>query len=438
MHGTVLARAEHALRVADPSVHGRRVAVDQCVELGQLDGDERCRRSVVSLAVEGVGTLAKRQGLGIVALPVAGLAQTVERLGDLGEVLRLFEEPSSGRPVTRNQCGATPVQEGIDVHGHGSHHATDSRTMRVRTRGFPHASSAERWHRVREPTQECPLTAGTTTETTAATPAGGWQLQGNAAEAYQSYLVPAIFRAMSRRLVTAADVGLGDRVLDVATGTGVVARTAAERVGPRGTVVAIDVNPDMLATAARASTDVTPQIDWRQADATELPFGDATFDVVMCQEAIQFLDDRVAALREMRRTASPDGRIIFSVFRSLAHHPVYELLARSLGEHAGLDAATMMGSPFALGDASVLRAAAHDAGLRGVQIQIAINEERFPSVAEFVRREAASSPLAGPLSALDEHALAALVAQLELELASHLDDAGMAFHNETHIVTATP
>lgn len=268
------------------------------------------------------------------------------------------------------------------------------------------------------------------------TTALGWQLQGNAADAYEAYLVPAIFEPMARRLVAEADVAPGDRVLDVACGTGIVARASAARVGATGSVTGVDINPDMLATADRASADVTPRIDWQQADAAALPFDDDTFDVTLCEEAVQFFTDRVAVLRELRRVTRPGNRVAFSVLRSLEHNPVYGIFARALGEHAGGDAEQMMGSPFALGDREALRAAARQAGLTDIRIRIAVGEERFPSVPEFVRREAASSPLAGPLGALDDDRRGALIESLERDLADHFDDTGLAFHNETHIVTA--
>lgn len=272
---------------------------------------------------------------------------------------------------------------------------------------------------------------------TQSTTDSGWQLRGNAAEAYESFLVPVIFRGLAERLVAAAEIRPGDRVLDVACGTGVVARTVARHVGPDDTIAALDVNPDMLATARRASGAVTPAIDFRQGDVMDLPFEDQAFEVVLCQQAVQFFPDRVAALREMARVTSAGGRVVFSVLRSLDRHPVYDIFTRALGEHAGADAAAMMASPFALGDPEALRTSAQDAGLRDVTVQVAISEERFPSVAEFVRWEAASSPLAAELARLDANEQAAMVNQLERDLTPYLDDLGLAFHNETHIVTAT-
>lgn len=265
----------------------------------------------------------------------------------------------------------------------------------------------------------------------------GWQLQDSAADAYEAHLVPVIFEAISRHLVEAADVDAGAHVLDVACGTACAARAAAHRVGPTGAVVGVDLNPDMLATARRATAGSQPAIELHQADAADLPFDDDRFDAVLCQEALQFMPDPVAVLREMARVGRPRGRVACSVLCGLELHPVYATLAAALGRHAGPEAETMMASPFRFGDAQKLRLTAQQAGLADVTVHIATGEERFPSVAEFVRQEAASSPLAGPLGHLDGAQHDALVDELEQALASYLDDAGLVFANATHILCGT-
>lgn len=265
----------------------------------------------------------------------------------------------------------------------------------------------------------------------------GWQLQENAADAYEEYLVPTIFEAISRGLVRRAGVAPGQDVLDVACGTACAARAAARTVGHEGSVAGVDVNPDMLATARRVTSGTTPAVSLHEADATALPFADDQFDVVLCQEALQFLPDRTAALREMRRVARPGGRVAASVLRPVAHNRVYDVFARALGRFAGPEAEAMMRSPFALVHDGALRADAADAGLADVSIRYLVGQERFASVAAFVHQEAASSPLAGPLSALDDARLQAMVADLEASLADHLDDGGLTFPNETRLLLAT-
>lgn len=264
----------------------------------------------------------------------------------------------------------------------------------------------------------------------------GWQVAGSAADAYEAYLVPAIFAEASVRLVDVADVGPGDRVLDAACGTGIVARTAARAVGPAGAVTAVDLNADMLSTARRAAARADADIDFTSGDIAALPFGDDGFDVALCQEALQFVADPIAVLRELVRVTRPGGRVAGSVFRSLDHHPVYARFATLLGEHVGPEAETMMRSPFGFGEGERLRTIAGDAGLVDVELRIGIGRERFDSVAEFVRREAASSPLAGPLGALSDERRTALVADLSTALADHLDDLGLVFSNQTTVFTA--
>lgn len=273
-------------------------------------------------------------------------------------------------------------------------------------------------------------------QTTATTTGAGWQLAGSAAEAYEAHLVPIIFTELAERLVAAAGVGPGQRVLDAACGTGVVARAASALVGENGRVTGVDINPDMLATARRVADEAGTAIEFMQADISDLPFGDGVFDVALCEEALQFTTDPTAVLRELVRVTAPGGRMAASVFRGLDRHEVYATFARLLGEHAGPDAETMMSSPFAFGGAERLRAVAGDAGLVDVEIRIGVGSERFASVADFVAQEAASSPLAGPLGELSEVRRDALVADLTDALADHLDDAGLAFPNETQVLTA--
>ncbi len=263
----------------------------------------------------------------------------------------------------------------------------------------------------------------------------GWQVDTDAAGAYERYLVPSIFAGLARRLVDVVGVDAGDHVLDAACGTGVVARTAARRVGPLGDVAGVDINPDMLAVARRAAADADPAITWHRGDLTALPFDDDTFDIAICEEALQFLDDPVAGLVELGRVTAPGGVVAFSVLRGLAHHDVYARLVSALRTHVSSAAAMIMASPFEFGGGGRCRHVAESAGLGDVVVRIVVGEERFPSISEFVRQEAASSPLAGELATLDGAGRDALVAALEDSLTAHVDDHGLVFPNQTRIVT---
>ncbi|MGH9243305.1 MAG: class I SAM-dependent methyltransferase [Acidimicrobiales bacterium] len=132
---------------------------------------------------------------------------------------------------------------------------------------------------------------------------------GTAAENYERYFVPAIARPVATDLLRAAALKAGERVLDVACGTGVIARLAAERVGSTGTVVGVDVAPDMIEVARTTAATSGLAIEWRQGDAASLPLPDSSFDVVLSQMGLMLFADKPAALSEMRRVLVAGGRL---------------------------------------------------------------------------------------------------------------------------------
>src|SRR5262245_42240190 len=124
---------------------------------------------------------------------------------------------------------------------------------------------------------------------------------GNAAEIYEHHMVPAIFGPWAEDLLGLAVPQAGERVLDVACGTGVVARLAAQSVGPSGTVVRLDLNPGMLMVARTLRLPPSAQIEWREGNVSAISLPDGAVDLVLCQQGLQFFPDRPGALREMRR-----------------------------------------------------------------------------------------------------------------------------------------
>jgi ubiquinone/menaquinone biosynthesis C-methylase UbiE len=137
-----------------------------------------------------------------------------------------------------------------------------------------------------------------------------FQITPEQAELYEERFVPALFAHWVDAVLDAAGVRAGQDVLDVACGTGIVARHAAERVGATGHVTGLDLNQAMLAVASRLG----PELTWQQGDVAALPFDDDSFDVVTCQSAAMFLPDIIGALREMGRVARSDGVVAVQVF----------------------------------------------------------------------------------------------------------------------------
>jgi ubiquinone/menaquinone biosynthesis C-methylase UbiE len=253
-----------------------------------------------------------------------------------------------------------------------------------------------------------------------------WQLAGSAADVYEQHLVPAIFGPWAPVVADAAGIRVGERVLDVACGTGVVAREAARRLGAGGSVVGVDNNPGMLAVA-RSVTIGGPPVEWRQADAMALPFSDAAFEVVLCQLGLQYFPDRSAALREMRRVLVPGGRVVILVWQSIQHSPGFALLADALERYIGPRAATIMRAPFSLGDGEEVRANMARAGFRDISMSATVGTVRFPSAADFVQYQVAGSPLSAPVAEANEPARHALTEEVRTAIAPYESDEGVAF-----------
>lgn len=211
-----------------------------------------------------------------------------------------------------------------------------------------------------------------------------------------------IFKPWAQLLVEAAGLMTGERVLDIACGTGVVPRTAASRVGPGGTIVGVDINPMMLQEARRASSGLQTAIEYLESNVQSLPLPDASFDAVFCQQGLQFFTDRLAALKEVHRVTTPRGRAVFAVWRGIEHHAAMTVLdAKVMVRH--LPAEIMEGSdaPFWLGDLAEVRGLFQDAGFNEVHIRTHVSEVRFPSAREMLDGLAgAHAPLAGAVAAL--------------------------------------
>jgi ubiquinone/menaquinone biosynthesis C-methylase UbiE len=216
-----------------------------------------------------------------------------------------------------------------------------------------------------------------------------FQLSAEAAEAYEARFVPALFAQWAPRLVELAGIAPGQAVLDVACGTGIVARTAADLIGDRGRIVGLDLNDAMLGVARR----IRPDIEWRQGDVARLPFADGSFDAALCQMALMFFPDRVGALREMGRVVKPGGTVALVVPGHLRSQPAYAPFVEMAARHAGSDAVSLLSTYFVCGDPGDLRTLLESAGLRAVDVRTHLGTARFGSVDEFVAAEVQSTPL---------------------------------------------
>ena len=213
------------------------------------------------------------------------------------------------------------------------------------------------------------------------------------ASQYEKLMVPALFMNWSQRLLDEAGIKPEDRLLDVACGTGIVARNALKRNGGNGVYVAgLDPNPGMLAVAE----SITSRAEWREGMAEELPFEDDSFDVVVSQFGLMFFSDRKAALQELVRVLVPGGRLVVSVFDSLDNNPGYRIMTEAFANVAGEEVAQALRAPFSLGDIGELKSLCRASGLTSAEVATYDGKARFPDVRTMVLADVKGwFPLAG-------------------------------------------
>lgn len=144
---------------------------------------------------------------------------------------------------------------------------------------------------------------------------------GSVPNTYHRYLGPLIFEAYAKDTARRLAPRDGERVLELAAGTGIVTKELLGALPPRAALVATDLAEPMLAVA-RSHVAPDPRVTFQQADACSLPFADASFDAIACQFGVMFFPDRVKAMQEARRVLKPGGRYIFNVWDSLEHNPI--------------------------------------------------------------------------------------------------------------------
>jgi SAM-dependent methyltransferase len=257
-----------------------------------------------------------------------------------------------------------------------------------------------------------------------------WQVSGDAAEVYERCFVPAIFGPWAAHMADAAKVAPRDRVLDVGCGTGVLARAAADRVAADGQVTGLDLNEGMLAVARR----LRPGIDWRQGDATNLPFADASYDVVVSQFALMYVPDRTVALKEMVRVLRRGGRLAVAVWGPYERATGYVILTEIARRRCGQAAADVLMAPFAVGSSDTLRGLFQAAGIDDVAVELVKGTMTFPTIEAFIETEVKGSPLE---ALLDHEGYQGLMREAQDQLRRFRADGGaVVMPLDAFIVTA--
>ena len=261
-----------------------------------------------------------------------------------------------------------------------------------------------------------------------------FQLSDEAAERYERCAARYILGPWAPLLVNAARPAAGERVLDVACGTGVVARIAAERVGPSGRVIGVDLNPGMIRVARSLPAPLGAPIEWLERSALNLGLEDASFDVVLCQQGLQFFPDKALALREMRRVLDHGGHLALSVWKGVGayHHAVGDALARFISAESAVRFRASRQVP----TEEDLQRLATQAGFADVEVRLHEINIHLPRLDEFTLNHLAGTPVADGLAGATPQAREKLAASVMKQLQRYADGDGVTYPEEARVLTA--
>jgi ubiquinone/menaquinone biosynthesis C-methylase UbiE len=261
-----------------------------------------------------------------------------------------------------------------------------------------------------------------------------FQLSSEAAERYECCAARYILGPWAPMLVDAGGVAAGEHVLDIACGTGVVTRIAAECAGPGGRVVGVDLNPGMILVARSLPPPTGAPIEWLERSALDLRLADASFDVVLCQQGLQFFPDKLLALREMRRVLDHGGRLALSVWNGVGayHEAVGAALARFISTETAISFRASRQVP----TKEDLHRLATQAGFCDVEVNVHRIDTHLPRLGEFTLNHLAGTPVADSLASATAEAREKIAASVMNELQRYADGDGVTYPEETQVLTA--
>lgn len=258
-----------------------------------------------------------------------------------------------------------------------------------------------------------------------------WQLSGGTAERYEEYLVPVIFTPWAKELLARAELAPDSDILDLGCGTGIVARTA-HAAGHRSS--GVDINTAMLAVAEDRSKGL--EVEYHQADAASLPFDTGRFDAIFCQQVLQFLPDRPAALAECLRVLRPGGKAIFCTARRIEENPLIASQSAAFARFLGPQPAAAIGAVCSFPDAEETRALFFGAGFDPVEIRTVSLPLHTPDAIAFIEGFMKATPAAEAIRALPASERAALLDAALKGFGAGYDGTALNFPHVANVVIA--
>lgn len=262
-----------------------------------------------------------------------------------------------------------------------------------------------------------------------------WQVSGSTAELYERH-VASWFAKWADDLVERAGIVAGSSVLDLGCGTGVVSRALGPVIGTTGAITASDLNEAMLAEAERLGVEGAP-VQWRCADAESLPFESDVFDALLCQQALQFVPNKEAAVSEMRRVLRPGGVAAVSVWSRLEENPYIAALANGLAAHLSEPAGEIMRAPMGFGDPAGLAEIFSGAGFTSLEVESAVIMRSPIDATEAVEGNLRALPIAEQIEAMHPDALRSMIDQIADELSDYITGGILTMPSTSLVAVAT-
>ncbi|MBY8977535.1 methyltransferase domain-containing protein [Rhodobacteraceae bacterium NNCM2] len=266
-------------------------------------------------------------------------------------------------------------------------------------------------------------------------PPDQYQLVGSAARIYEDQKVRAIFAPLARATLDVVPLATGDKLLDVACGTGIVARSVRDRYGPGVAVTGADLNDSMIEMARRLTSSVVPPIEWVVADATNMPFEDEAFSICICQQGVQFIPDKMAAVREFRRVLKPGGRVAISVWAGAS--AFFVAMADALGRHVGEAVAEQSLAPFAFRAEETVPGLLSDSGFGEVSVQALSIDRIIGDPETAIPKEIFGNPVGPKVKEKGEEVLGRIVADIIRDCARFEVKGALVVPQKAHLFTAT-
>jgi ubiquinone/menaquinone biosynthesis C-methylase UbiE len=248
-------------------------------------------------------------------------------------------------------------------------------------------------------------------------------LSSSVPENYERFFVPVIGRPLAEDLIHKADIQPGEKVLDVACGTGIIARLVREKVGRDSSITGLDVNAGML-EMAQSVNGHEKHIEWVEAPAEDMPLDDGRYDVVLCQLSLQFMEDKRTALSEMHRVLTPGGRILLNVPGPVEF---LQVLDKAIERHINPQAAGFVARVYSLHKTDEISRLLTEAGFNTISIEEKEKTLNLPAPEDFLWQYVYGTPLAGLFSDTSEEAKKTLENEIAEKWQKFIISGGMEY-----------